>query len=52
MVELYKDTLTVATDSGEEVLLTASEDSGGIRLVLSIDGEYINEYWMYEHYVS
>lgn len=52
VVELYKDTLIVATDSGEEVLLTASEDSGGIRLVLSIDGEYIDEYWMYEHYVS
>ena len=50
--ELEKDVYLVETDAGEEVILDAYSYDGTIVIGLYVDGEYIDEYWMVEHYVS
>lgn len=47
-----KDIYLVETDEGEEVLLDIYPDSQPIVIDLYVDGEYIDEYYMVEHYES
>lgn len=48
--EPEKDVYLVATDTGEEVVLNVYSYDGTIVIELYVDGEYIDEYWMVEHY--
>lgn len=52
VVPIEKDVYQVVTETGEEVLLVASTSDSSIGLQLYVDGEYIEEYWMTEHYES
>ena len=47
-----KDIYLVETDEGEEVLLDVKSDYGVIVIDLYVDGQYIDEYSMVEHYES
>lgn len=47
-----KDIYLVETDEGEEVLLDVKSDYGVIIIDLYVDGQYIDEYSMVEHYES
>lgn len=42
----------VETDTGEEVLLVEAASDGGVVLQLYVDGQYLDEYQMKEHYES
>lgn len=42
----------VMVETEEEILLAESEMDGVIIMRLYVDGQYVDEYWMQEHYVS
>lgn len=47
-----KDIFYVETDTGGKVLLVKSTSDGIIVLQLYVDGQWIEDYWMQEHYES
>ena len=47
-----KNVYRVATDTGEEVLLVEEDYGDVIMLQLYVDGQYLDEYQMVEHYES
>lgn len=47
-----KNSYQVVADAGEDIMLTVSEDGDGIVLQLYVDGQYMEEFWMTEHYQS
>lgn len=51
MAEPEKDVYMVESDAGEEVVLDAYAIEGTIVIDLYVDGQYIDEYFMVEHYV-
>ena len=50
--ESEQDVYLVETDTGEEVVLEAYTYDSTIVIELYVDGEFIDEYWMVEHYES
>lgn len=52
IAEPEQDVYLVETDAGEEVLLDVYSAYGTIAIDLYVDGEYIDEYLMVEHYES
>ena len=47
-----KNVYKIATDTGEEVLLIEEDYGDVIMLQLYVDGQYLDEYQMVEHYES
>lgn len=47
-----KNVYKIATDTGEEVLLIEEDSGDVIMLQLYVDGQYLDEYQMVEHYES
>lgn len=41
----------VVTDTGEEVILIEVDSDDAVTLDMYVDGQYLEEYWMTEHYV-
>ena len=52
VIPIEEDICMVLTDTGEEVLLVECASNGNIILQLLVDGQYMEEYQMIEHYVS
>lgn len=52
VVPINKGTYKVTADTQEEIVLMAYESDSNIVLQLYADGQYIEEYWMVEHYES
>lgn len=49
---LEKNGYQVVTDTGEDIMLAVSEDGDDIVLQLYVDGQYMEEFWMTEHFWS
>lgn len=47
-----RDGYQVVTQTGEEIRMMASKENGIIRLQLYVDGQYVDEFWMAEHFQS
>ena len=51
LIPIDTDTYQVTTSIGEEVLLKEASFSDEVLLELYVDGQYIEQYYMTEHYV-
>lgn len=52
IIPIEKDVFGVFTDTGEEIVLVKIVSNDIIILQLYMNGQYVEEYWLEEHYES